>query len=100
MSSAEFSINYDQVMAAANTFENANGELKQMITTLTQLSEQLTQTWCVGLTGNAAAVYIQQVQTHLQQLSQKAVEMRQDLQNTVQDISGNVDPGMAQRFED
>lgn len=100
MSSAEFSIDYELVMAAANMFEQTNGDLRQMIATLNDLRDQLVQTWCVGQTGNAAAIYIQQVQVHLQQLAAKAVEMRQDLLNTVQDVSGNVDPGMAQRFQD
>jgi uncharacterized protein YukE len=97
--SAEFSVDYDLVMDAANRFDAASGEFKDIIRLLQQLSDQLQGTWFVGLTGNAAAKNIAFLQNHLQQLVAKSDEMRQDLLNTVQEFRDDVDPGMAARFD-
>lgn len=98
--SAEFSVEYEQVMNAAAAFDTAGTDFKAMIDTMEMLRGQLTSTWLVGLTGNAAAESLARLQAHLQQLVQKAEEMRQDLLATVQDIRDDVDPGMAARFQD
>lgn len=96
----EFSVDYELVMDAADRFEAASGEFKEIINVLTQLAEQLMGTWLVGLAGNAAGKNVEFLNQHLQQLISKADEMRQDLLTTVQDFRDDVDPGMAARFQD
>lgn len=98
--SAEFSIDYDLVMQAANTFEVASGQFKEIVDTMEYLRSQLTSTWLVGLTGNAASQNLEGLQARLNQHIAKVDEMRGDLLATVGDVRDDIDPDMAGRFQD
>jgi len=99
MSSAEFSVDYELVVDAANGYEDAASQFKEIIQVMDNLRQQLTTQWFVGLTGNAASANLEALQGQLNQLVEKADEIRQDLMNTVASIRDDVDPDMASRFE-
>ena len=93
--SAEFSIDYELVMNAANTFENSSGQFKEISDTMEMLRQQLTTTWLVECRRPVPGKSAKSPQSALAQ----ADEMRGDLLTTVQDFRDDVDPDISQRFQ-
>jgi hypothetical protein len=96
---AEFSVDYELVVDAANGYEDASSQFKEIIQKFGELGEQLSTTWFVGLTGNAAASSLEVLQGRLNELVSQADEIRQDLLTTVASFRDDIDPDMASRFE-
>jgi uncharacterized protein YukE len=97
MSPTNFTMSYEALSNAANALDDAAQKYQQMISQLQVAADRL---GLVGVAGHYARLNIEKEQGNLRGMINRAHALRGALQATLQDMQGDVDPGMAARFNE
>ena len=94
-----FTIDYATISNAASVLDASNEEYTELSNVLQTLRTNLTSTYFVGLTGNAASAFLERLQAEIATACTHCQATSAALTATLRDTRDNIDPGMAARFQ-
>ncbi len=90
----DFRMGYEEIQAMAHIYDQSADNYQRIRQALARVSNSLTSQNFVGHTGQAAAVFIQDLDQRLQEMIQKCNELQQALLATQRQVTGEVEPNM------
>ncbi len=95
----DFAMSYAALEEASNALNAAYGEFQRINGNLNAMRQQLEGGLLLGRAGRVAIEMIEEVQKHIRGDMAMARQLNASVNATLRDMKGDVDPGMAARFD-